>query len=116
MNEHASEEEKTCLNCKLVFRGVGSACPRCNSKNVRKNVSAKPERKAAVAHPASDAAKRAPFRAVYGDTKNAWQSFHNTSVTQCPACGSTEFENDFKHKQKYCKKCGEIISLRRRPS
>jgi uncharacterized protein (DUF983 family) len=50
---------------------------------------------------------------VFGDTKDAWKSFHSSSPSNCPKCGGTEFHRDFKHKEKTCKKCGEISSLRR---
>ncbi len=53
---------------------------------------------------------------VYGDTKAAWQSYHNTSGGSlgCPHCGNTSFEFNYKRKEKICKKCGEILPLPRR--
>lgn len=53
---------------------------------------------------------------VYGDTKAAWQSYHNTSGGSlgCPHCGNTSFELNYKRKEKICKKCGEILPLPRR--
>lgn len=111
--------ESRCLNCNLVFFQEKGSCPRCNSKNIVKKTShdSAPEAKTEAPNEAKPPEKRLySSRMVYGDTKTAWQSFHSASVSKCPHCGSTEFENDFKHKQKFCKKCGEIVSLRRRPA
>lgn len=51
---------------------------------------------------------------VYGDTKGAWRSFHAQEVKACSKCGSMDFDLDWKHKEKTCRKCGEIFPLPRR--
>ncbi|GEM_PF-1068421 len=54
---------------------------------------------------------------VYGDTKDAWKSYHSNpsgGASGCPHCGGTAFELNYKRKEKICKKCGEILPLPRR--
>jgi hypothetical protein len=51
---------------------------------------------------------------VFGETKEAWKSFHAAEVKQCTKCGGTDFRLDWKHKEKTCIKCGEIYPLPRR--
>ena len=105
----------TCVNCKLRFDADDDArisqCPRCSSKKLRFE-RAEVERK-----PFDQSRPRvysSQGQVVHGDTKAAWQSFHSADVKACPKCGGTEFDMNFKRKEKTCKKCGEILNMPRR--
>ena len=102
----------TCLNCRLFFNADDDSkveqCPRCSSRNLKKEFEKK-EGAAAAFKPRVYSSSGM----VHGDTKEAWRSFHNQGVSQCK-CGSTEFELNFKRKEKVCKKCGEVYALPRR--
>jgi len=105
-----------CLNCNFRFER-GTYCPRCNSHKIKELAQKEFEKPAA-----GEAAERKPMvfdksgQRVYGDTKTAWKSFHNQVQTACPSCGGAEFDYDHRHKQKVCKKCGEILFMPRRPA
>ncbi len=100
-----------CKNCHLDFDAEDAQqCPRCSSTNLM--------RKAREEVPGEKRELRKPF--VFGapvtDTKESWMKFHNNADTQqaCVACGCKDFEFIWKRKEKICKKCGEILPLRRR--
>ncbi len=103
----------SCSNCKLSFEADEDSnvrqCPRCSSKNL-KFVRAEKEFE-----------KREPQRRfytsqgiVYGETKDAWKSFHQQDAKACAKCGGIDFDLNFKRREKTCKKCGEIYPLPRR--
>ncbi|HLD62755.1 MAG TPA: hypothetical protein VI875_02725 [Candidatus Norongarragalinales archaeon] len=108
---------KLCLNCNFKFER-GTYCPRCNSHKVKELEVKELEKPAAGAEPQ----ERKPMvfdksgQRVYGDTKEAWKSFHSQVQNACPGCTGTEFTYDYRHKQKVCKKCGEILFMPRRPA
>lgn len=115
----------TCANCKLKFEAVDQAsvkqCPRCSSRTSLRFEKTDVEKKAdaeAAKVIAAEAAEKPKVPAttgiVYGDTKNAWQSFHHNESKLCPKCSGTEFELNYKRKERVCKKCGEILSMPRR--
>ncbi len=86
-----------------------SQCPRCSSTNIF--------RKAREELPGEKKEQRKfVFGAPVSDTKESWMKFHNNTDTAqgCAACGSKEFEYIWKRKEKVCKKCGDILPLRRR--
>lgn len=102
----------TCTNCRLSFKADDDSfvreCPRCSSTKLRKELDKKPD--------APKEFKPRVYNAsgvVYGDTKDAWKSFHAQDVKTCK-CGSTEFDLNWKRKEKVCRKCGEVYALPRR--
>lgn len=116
-----------CQNCRFIFSETGTAdasvrvCPRCNSKNTVKQA-----RQAPAADTQSESADKKTVRLatqhykigstqrVFGETKEAWKSFHSSEIASCPHCGGTRFSLDFKHKEKVCLNCGTVLSLRRK--
>lgn len=128
-----------CKNCRLEFkaddRSRVSRCPRCDSDRLDITrdplpvvpIENKPSDTQVGATPTTGASKPALGHeapkvyssggsVVYGDTKDAWKSYHSnpTGGTGCPHCGGTAFEFNYKRKEKICKKCGEILPLPRR--
>ncbi len=118
-----------CKNCRLEFKADDnsrvSRCARCDSDKLeitRDPISdAKPGASVVAtsgAKPATDAPKvySTGGAMVYGDTKDAWKSYHSnpSGGLGCPHCGGTSFEFNYKRKEKICKKCGEILPLPRR--
>ncbi len=116
-----------CQNCRLIFSGTGAVdaltrvCPRCNSKNVVKQAKQAPaanmqsesaDEKTVM--PATQHRKIGSTQRVFGETKEAWKSFHSSEIASCPHCGGTRFSLDFKHKEKVCSNCGAVLSLRRK--
>ncbi|MEM4255502.1 MAG: hypothetical protein QXR53_04220 [Candidatus Norongarragalinales archaeon] len=107
---------KLCLNCHFKFER-GTYCPRCNSHKLKELEAKEPAEK-----PDETLQDKKPMvfdksgQRVYGDTKQAWKSFHNQVQNACPNCGGVEFDYDHRHKQKICKKCGEILFMPRRPA
>ena len=103
---------KACLNCNYRFER-GENCPRCHSRKVKEL-----EFKEKPFDP-SEEKKTLVFdktgQRIYGDTKEAWKSFHNRVQNACPNCSGIEFSFDHKHKEKTCLKCGEILPIPRRP-
>lgn len=107
-----------CKNCKLEFTTDDpsklTGCPRCSAGKDKLDVQRDPldirpkpvgEQKKVVYSSAG---------VVYGETKEAWKSFHRVESKACPKCGGIDFERDFKRKEKTCNKCGEIYPLARR--
>ena len=130
-----------CKRCSIEFQGDSSAipCPRCSAREVvekqlpkHKSVETSLSLSShAVSAPTAITTllpstsqpsphSTEPRRFVYGsplnDTKESWMKFHNASgdVQACPGCGEKEFELDWKRREKTCKKCGEIMPLKRR--
>lgn len=81
-------------------------CPVCGSATVTRVKEKEGERDAAAGRP--------QYKNVVTDSKQSWREFHSTEQKACTQCGSTDFNLDFKHKEKVCKKCGNIMSLPRR--
>ena len=122
----------TCQNCHFSFpSSEANVCPRCNSKRLikkhgdfkrdaggvsvkkqelqkQKQESQKQELQNTRVLLQKDSAR------VFGDTKEAWKSFHTSEMSSCPYCGGTRFSFDFKHKEKVCSNCGAVLSLRRK--
>ncbi|MEK6953873.1 MAG: hypothetical protein AABX01_02625 [Candidatus Micrarchaeota archaeon] len=48
------------------------------------------------------------------DGKEGWRDFHKSEVRVCQDCGGTEFDFNWKRKERSCKKCGSIYPLARR--
>ena len=97
-----------CKNCRNSFETEeeADACPRCSSKYLEQKHEVKKE----------TTSKRFYTKTgvVYGDTKNAWKSYHsNRDVKQCSKCGSDDFENNYRRRERICRKCGEIYPLPR---
>ncbi|MFH1779824.1 MAG: hypothetical protein ABH803_01615 [Candidatus Micrarchaeota archaeon] len=98
-----------CKNCRHIFEASDdqTTCPRCSSKHTEKK-----EEKSV-----SNTGVQKFYTTkgiVYGDTKNAWKSYHaSRDVKQCAKCGGIDFKNDYKHREKICNSCGEIYSLPR---
>lgn len=109
-----------CANCKYRFEGGEdmAACPRCTSRRVSVVEERLPE--PAAAAPTAEEKPHVPRSykfydpRVYGETKEAWKSFHAAEVKACTKCGGADFRLDWKHKEKVCIKCGEIYPLPRR--
>jgi hypothetical protein len=94
-------------------------------KHADAGASAKPAESLREQHPASAVSPAAPGASatpqqkgsgqrVFGDTKEAWKSFHASEIASCPHCGGVRFTLDFKHKEKVCSNCGAVLSLRRK--
>ncbi len=92
-------------------------CPRCTSKRIER-VAVKV--KTGIVGPAPSGV-RLPERRVFsskimGESKDSWKSFHGQELVSCPECGGVEFDFDWKHKEKICKKCGNVVKIPRRTS
>jgi acetyl-CoA carboxylase beta subunit len=48
-----------------------------------------------------------------GETKSSWAAFHSSEQRECSECHGMEFDIDWKHRQKICKKCGAIYGMKR---
>lgn len=117
-----------CKNCRLEFKTDDnsrvSRCSRCDSDKLEFTRDPLPEAKAGdgavtAAKPASSDQPKIYSTSgamIYGDTKDAWKSYHSNPAggLGCPHCGGTAFEFNYKRKEKTCKKCGEILPLPRR--
>ncbi len=105
-----------CSNCRFKFEVVDAqVCPRCTSKRIERVLEKKEEAVEGGKPGALGASK--PFiysHRVLGESKDSWKSFYSQEMTVCPECGGKEFEFNWKHKEKICKKCGTIINLPRR--
>ncbi|MFH1056891.1 MAG: hypothetical protein V1717_03800 [Candidatus Micrarchaeota archaeon] len=104
---------KLCLNCHFRFER-GTYCPRCNSHKIRE-LEFKEKEAPAPGQERKPLVFDKSGQRIFGDTKDAWKSFHSSVQTACPNCGGTDFGMDHKHKEKTCRKCGEIMPLPRRP-
>jgi hypothetical protein len=111
-----------CQNCRLKFDAhEGSlVCPRCSSKRIEQVVDKKKKAEEGGAHAgqagqAGQAGKsfgpRGP--SVLGEGKEAWMAAQTFEIKVCPDCGSTEFDLNFKRREKVCRKCGSIFPLRK---
>lgn len=117
-----------CKRCSIEFEGENPniACPRCSAREVVEKQLPKHKTtettvsSTATTSTAQPSGTAEPRRFVFGapitDTKESWKKFHNQSgdVQQCPACGEKEFDFNWKRREKVCKKCGEIMGLKRR--
>ena len=102
-----------CSNCKLKFEAAEAAvCPRCTSKRIGRLVEKTVEKPAGSA--AAAGKPHVYSSQILGESKDSWKSFHSQEVAACPECGGKEFELNWKHKEKICKKCGTILNLPRR--
>ena len=105
----------SCDNCHNKFSAEdASQCPRCNSKHITL-LKEKKEATEASAQPHNKPAQpssRGPI--IMGDTKASWAAYHASEITACPDCGSTEFDFNWKRREKSCKKCGSVFGLKRR--
>lgn len=105
-----------CTNCKASFDAEEPGpCPRCSSRKVIRQLTAQKE-PAAPAGPAQEERPHLPPQQIR-DGKGGWQDFHQSEVRQCLDCGNSDpaqFDLDWKHKEKTCKKCGAVLPLGRR--
>ena len=101
-----------CANCNFEFEAENAGqCPRCSSAKIDRTF----EKKAADATGAPVEPRKFVYTPVVTDTKESWMKFHGGADFQvCPGCGGKEFEFIWKRKEKVCKKCGEIMPLKRR--
>jgi DNA-directed RNA polymerase subunit RPC12/RpoP len=125
-----------CENCKLQFETEEPQnCPRCSSRKIRR---AYEKKKFDGRSGSSGSATSGPTGSAHSagsghsgpstgpkvayshqsfigrEGKEGWRDFHKSEVRQCADCGSTEFEFNWKHKERSCKKCGAIYPLPRR--
>ncbi|HLC47524.1 MAG TPA: hypothetical protein VJI13_00480 [Candidatus Norongarragalinales archaeon] len=133
-----------CENCKLNFdTEEPQNCPRCSSRKIRRAYDKKKfdERggPASGGHGSHAGGRAGPLPSISqpsgpaggsgstGDKvayshqsfigregKEGWRDFHKSEVRQCADCGGLEFEFNWKHKERICKKCGAIYPLPRR--
>ncbi|MFH0834964.1 MAG: hypothetical protein V1881_01330 [Candidatus Micrarchaeota archaeon] len=101
-----------CLNCRARFEDdEPEKCPRCSSGRLRRASVQEPPK---VAVPFTEKKSHVRSSMVYGDTKDAWKSFHNQEVKTCLECGGAEFDMNWKKKERVCRKCGAVSRLARR--
>ena len=107
-----------CKNCKYSFFADGKrACPRCNSHNLYQTEDDRKDKDEVKTE--EEPKKKYSFgsaKYVEGDSKSTWKDFHKRESRECPDCGGAEFDMDWKHKEKTCRKCGAILPLARRMS
>jgi DNA-directed RNA polymerase subunit RPC12/RpoP len=102
-----------CNSCKNVFESEEvSPCPACSSKKVIMVVNQ--QASAPEIEETKPVASALQEPKIIRDGKEGWKDFHQSDLKACLKCGGTEFEYNWKHKEKHCKKCGEIIRLPRR--
>ncbi len=97
-----------CKSCRFRFQSSESKkCPRCDSQEVFEYVSRSQTESSNPTNPSTSK--------VIREGKEGWRDFHNNSQTStCPECGGTNFDLNWKRKEKTCKKCGAVFSLPRR--
>lgn len=106
-----------CENCSLQWEAEDAViCPRCSSRKVgkaafekRKFAEEKPqltEKRERVAYSHQSFAAR--------DGKEGWKDFHKSEIRACLECGGLEFDLNWKHKEKVCRKCGSVFPMQRR--
>lgn len=104
-----------CSNCKFKFEAPeAQVCPRCTSKRIERLAEKAAEKPAAGAARAGAEKPHFYSSQILGESKDSWKSFHSQEVAACPECGGKEFEFNWKHKEKICKKCGTILNIPRR--
>jgi RNA polymerase subunit RPABC4/transcription elongation factor Spt4 len=104
-----------CENCKLQFDSDDpQICPRCSSRKIRRAFEKKKveDKPVAIIQKEKVAYSHQSFAGREG--KEGWRDFHNTQIRGCTDCGGTDFDFNWKHKEKICKKCGAIFPLPRR--
>jgi RNA polymerase subunit RPABC4/transcription elongation factor Spt4 len=106
-----------CENCKLQFDSEDpQICPRCSSKKIRRAFDKKKfdnKTPGQVTHLGERVAHS--HQSIVGrEGKEGWRDFHSTQTKGCFECGGIDFEFNWKHKEKICKKCGAIMPLPRR--
>lgn len=101
-----------CKNCRFRFQSEEpKKCPRCDSEEVFNYMS----RSEQTDTNRSSSSTTSSTSHVIREGKDGWKDFHNNSKSStCPECGGTEFDLNWKRKEKTCKKCGAILSLPRR--
>ncbi len=103
-----------CTNCNLKFDSDDpQICPRCSSRKIRRAFEKKKE--------GDKSFDKAKAKVVYShqsfvgrEGKEGWKDFHKSELRACVECGGTDFELNWKHKEKVCRKCGAILPLARR--
>ena len=106
-----------CENCKLSFDAEDPMnCPRCSSRKIKRSFEKKK-----FGEGDSSASSSPKEKVVFShqsfsmrDGKDGWKAFHSSEVRSCPQCAGTDFEYNWKHKEKTCKKCGSIYPIQRR--
>ncbi len=105
----------TCENCNLPFEAEDALnCPRCSSRKIKRVFEKKP---ATITVPGTAAPERLAYSHVNmagREGKEGWKDFHKSDVKACIECGGLDFDLNWKHKEKVCKKCGAIFPLPRR--
>ncbi|MFH0971532.1 MAG: hypothetical protein V1835_03105 [Candidatus Micrarchaeota archaeon] len=105
-----------CDNCKLLFESDDpQICPRCSSKKIRHASERKKfDTKLATTTHQHEKVAYSHTSFVGRDGKEGWRDFHKAEVRGCADCGGIDFDLNWKHKEKVCKKCGAIYPLPRR--
>ncbi|MEK6843320.1 MAG: hypothetical protein AABY04_02440 [Candidatus Micrarchaeota archaeon] len=102
-----------CENCKLQFDSEEPQnCPRCSSRKIKRAF----DKKKFDTKPIVAAGKPvySHHSTIGREGKEGWRDFHSSQTKSCPECNGLEFEYNWKHKEKICKKCGSIMPLPRR--
>ncbi|MGB9577459.1 MAG: hypothetical protein ACP5O3_03815 [Candidatus Micrarchaeia archaeon] len=101
-----------CNNCKYSFSGEDTQnCPRCSSKKIIIKREAKRGEQSSQSTQQKSFVYRNPL--IVGETKSSWAAFHSSEQRECSECHGMEFDIDWKHRQKICKKCGAIYGMKR---
>lgn len=102
-----------CKNCNLRFDADEAViCPRCSSKDVEKQLEKRKEGEERTFE--GRKIVYSTNRVAYSDTKEGWKAFHGNQMTVCSDCGGSEFDFNWKRKEKICRKCGSVFPLARR--
>ncbi len=109
-----------CRNCRFRFQAEeASKCPRCDSTEVAEYAAGGHRRTAAATAPvagskAGEQPATHPSPKIVREGKEGWMDFHNQQAASCPECGGTQFDLNWKRKEKTCAKCGAVLALPRR--
>ena len=92
-----------CKNCRFRFQGeAASKCPRCDSTEVAEYAArghGRPPAAADAGKPGERPDQSHPPRVVR-EGKEGWMDFHNQQASGCPECGGSQFELNWKRKEK----------------
>ncbi|MFA4946027.1 MAG: hypothetical protein WC607_00590 [Candidatus Micrarchaeia archaeon] len=99
-----------CQACRYSFISEAAVfeCPRCHGQSLTTRVATHEDE---IAAQASALTRKENLTGG----KESWREFHSSgSNAVCPKCNGTQFKLDYKHKERICLSCGELLPLPRR--